>query len=154
MGGVTLQSQAQDSYPSEISLTWLKHGEEQLQDTELIEIRPGGDGTFQKWATVWVLPVQEESYISQVQHQGLVEPLSLKWGGTGGSYDQAAESPGKTQPLNLVTGPTGKGSWKNTPWSHAEEIPPKFCSHLLSPPSSPSTANFWAVEICICLTHL
>ncbi|XP_074167172.1 BOLA class I histocompatibility antigen, alpha chain BL3-6-like isoform X6 [Sminthopsis crassicaudata] len=89
-GEVTLQCRAQDFYPSEISLTWLREGEEQHQDTEFIETRPAGDGTFQKWAAVGVTSGQEGKYTCRVQHESLPEPLTLKWGGKGGDYVQAA----------------------------------------------------------------
>ncbi|XP_074077293.1 BOLA class I histocompatibility antigen, alpha chain BL3-7-like [Macrotis lagotis] len=78
-GEVTLRCRAQDFYPSPISLTWLKEGQEQLQDMEFIETRPGGDGTFQTWVATGVPPGQEGSYTCRVQHQGLAEPLTLKW---------------------------------------------------------------------------
>uniref|UniRef100_A0A4X2KXC4 Ig-like domain-containing protein n=1 Tax=Vombatus ursinus TaxID=29139 RepID=A0A4X2KXC4_VOMUR len=79
-GEVTLRCRAQDFYPADISLTWLRDGEERVQDVEFIETRPAGDGTFQKWAGVDVTSGQEEKYTCRVQHEGLPKPLTLKWG--------------------------------------------------------------------------
>ncbi|XP_020822447.1 hereditary hemochromatosis protein isoform X5 [Phascolarctos cinereus] len=78
-GVTTLRCQAHNFSPVNITLSWLWDGKLLNQGTELGDIHPSGDGTFQSWIAVDVTPGEEQRYACQVEHPGLDQPLIMTW---------------------------------------------------------------------------
>ncbi|XP_077051195.1 HLA class I histocompatibility antigen, alpha chain E-like isoform X2 [Siphateles boraxobius] len=59
-------------YPSGVTISWMKNGEEHHEDVDLGELLPNEDGTFQKTSTIRVSPEEwkNNKFSCVVQHQG------------------------------------------------------------------------------------
>lgn len=79
-GGITLKCWAWGFYPRDISLSWWLGEEELVLETEYVETRPSGDGTYQTWAAVQVPARMEDRYTCHVQHSGLNHTFTVTWG--------------------------------------------------------------------------
>ncbi|XP_006923291.2 H-2 class I histocompatibility antigen, Q10 alpha chain isoform X2 [Pteropus alecto] len=77
--GTTLRCWALGFYPRDISLRWWLGEEELALETEHVETRPSGDGTYQMWAAVRVPAGEEAGYTCHVQHSGLNHTLTVAW---------------------------------------------------------------------------
>ena len=63
MGRITLTCRAFNLYPPVATLTWLQDGKPTQQQTfGPGTVLPSGDGTYQTWLSIWVLPSQESEF--------------------------------------------------------------------------------------------
>lgn len=78
-GLTTLSCKVSGFYPRDITVTWLRNGESRQQETYSEGILPSGDGTYQTWVTMEIDPKIKAHYSCHVEHEGLLEPLSVSW---------------------------------------------------------------------------
>ncbi|XP_051729032.1 major histocompatibility complex class I-related gene protein-like isoform X4 [Ctenopharyngodon idella] len=59
-------------YPSGVTISWMKNGQEHHEDVDLGELLPNEDGTFQRTSTIRVTPDEwkKNEFICVVEHQG------------------------------------------------------------------------------------
>nr|XP_048690943.1 class I histocompatibility antigen, F10 alpha chain-like isoform X7 [Caretta caretta] len=78
-GLTTLSCKVSGFYPRDITVTWLRNGESRQQETYSEGILPSGDGTYQTWVTMEIDPKIKGHYSCHVEHESLLEPLSVSW---------------------------------------------------------------------------
>lgn len=61
-------------------MRWLKDSQPlDAKDVNPENVLPNGDGTYQGWLTLAVAPGEETRFSCQVEHPGLVQPLTATW---------------------------------------------------------------------------
>ncbi|XP_068520165.1 class I histocompatibility antigen, F10 alpha chain-like [Anas acuta] len=76
---LTLSCRAHGFYPRPISISWLKDGVVQEQETQRGSTAPNSDGTYHVWATIDVLPGDRDKYQCRVEHASLSQPGLFSW---------------------------------------------------------------------------
>ncbi|XP_068520228.1 class I histocompatibility antigen, F10 alpha chain-like [Anas acuta] len=76
---LTLSCRAYGFYPRPISISWLKSGVVQEQETQRGSTVPNSDGTYHGWATIDVLPGDRDKYQCRVEHASLPQPGLFLW---------------------------------------------------------------------------
>uniref|UniRef100_A0A8B9DTP0 Ig-like domain-containing protein n=1 Tax=Anser cygnoides TaxID=8845 RepID=A0A8B9DTP0_ANSCY len=66
-------------YPRPISISWLKDGVVQEQETQRGSTVPNSDGTYHAWATIDVMPGDKDKYQCRVEHASLPQPGLFSW---------------------------------------------------------------------------
>nr|AWY93794.1 MHC class I antigen [Anas platyrhynchos] len=76
---LALSCRAHGFYPRPISISWLKDGVVQEQETQRGSTVPNSDGTYHVWATIDVLPGDRDKYQCRVEHASLPQPGLFSW---------------------------------------------------------------------------
>nr|AWY93807.1 MHC class I antigen [Anas platyrhynchos] len=76
---LTSSCRAHGFYPRPISISWLKDGVVQEQETQRGSTVPNSDGTYHIWATIDVLPGDRDKYQCRVEHASLPQPGLFSW---------------------------------------------------------------------------
>ncbi|XP_062456851.1 class I histocompatibility antigen, F10 alpha chain-like isoform X2 [Rhea pennata] len=76
---LTLSCRAHGFYPRPITISWLKKGRVQDQETRWGGIVPNGDGTYHASAAIDVRPAEEDEYRCRVEHASMPEPGIFSW---------------------------------------------------------------------------
>ncbi|XP_030398699.1 H-2 class I histocompatibility antigen, L-D alpha chain-like isoform X2 [Gopherus evgoodei] len=109
-GLTTLSCKVSGFYPRDITVTWLKNEESRQQETYSEGILPSGDGTYQTWVTMEIDPKIKAHYSCHMEHESLLEPLSVSWEPNNNLIPTVA---GVITAVVLIGGIIGVVIWKN-----------------------------------------
>ncbi|XP_016364853.1 major histocompatibility complex class I-related gene protein-like isoform X1 [Sinocyclocheilus rhinocerous] len=82
-------------YPSGVTVTWQKNGQEHIEDVDLGQLIPNEDGTFQVTSTITVTPdeLKNNKFSCVVEHQGKTISSILTEDKIKTNYDSSASVP-------------------------------------------------------------
>ncbi|KAK9958011.1 hypothetical protein ABG768_012194 [Culter alburnus] len=82
-------------YPSGVTITWMKNGQDHHEDVDLGELLPNEDGTFQKTSTLRVTPDEwkNNEFSCVVEHQGETK-----------TEDEIRTNNGDSVPIGIIIG--------------------------------------------------
>lgn len=76
-GNITLKCSAFGFYPKGISITWTCDNNVTLNSTKMVDTRPSGDGTYQKWASLTLSPEEHKNYSCHVRHENITQSVTF-----------------------------------------------------------------------------
>ncbi|XP_016333323.1 major histocompatibility complex class I-related gene protein-like [Sinocyclocheilus anshuiensis] len=82
-------------YPSGVTISWMRNGQDHDEDVDLGELLPNEDGTFQKTSTLNVKPEEwkKNKFSCVVEHQGETK-----------TANEIITNPGESVPIGIIVG--------------------------------------------------
>ncbi|KAM9510469.1 class II histocompatibility antigen, B-L beta chain-like [Guaruba guarouba] len=74
-----------DFYPAPIEVRWFKNGQEEVQHVVSTDVMQNGDWTYQVLVMLETTPQRGDSYMCQVEHVSLQQPITVHWEATDGT---------------------------------------------------------------------
>jgi len=67
-------------YPPEIEVKWFQNGQEETERVVSTDVIQNGDWTYQVLVVLETSPRHGDSYVCQVEHTSLQQPITQRWG--------------------------------------------------------------------------
>ncbi|KAM4643533.1 class II histocompatibility antigen, B-L beta chain-like isoform 2-T2 [Amazona ochrocephala] len=74
-----------DFYPAPIEVRWFKNGQEEVQHVVSTDVMQNGDWTYQVLVMLETTPQRGDTYVCQVEHVSLQQPITVHWEATDGT---------------------------------------------------------------------